>query len=29
VLSEKNKGAVRDATTRGWIPKVLDYTKPF
>ena len=29
VLVEKNKGAVRDATTRGWIPKVLDYAKPF
>jgi len=29
VLVEKNKGAVRDATTRGWIPKILDFGKPF
>lgn len=29
VLVEKNKGAVRDATTRGWFPRILDFTKPF
>lgn len=29
VLVEKNKGAVRDSATRGWIPKILDFAKPF
>jgi flagellar L-ring protein FlgH len=29
VLVEKNSGALRDATTRGWIPRLLDWTKPF
>lgn len=29
VLIEKNRGAVRDATTRGWIPRILDFAKPF
>ncbi len=29
VLVEKNTGAVRDATTRGWIPRLLDWAKPF
>lgn len=24
-----NRGAVRDAATRGWIPKLLDFAKPF
>jgi len=28
-LIEKNGGAVRDATSRGWIPKTLDWLKPF
>ncbi len=28
-LVEHNAGAVRDATTRGWVPKILDYAKPF
>ena len=26
---EKNHGAVRDATKRGWIPRVLDWGKLF
>jgi flagellar L-ring protein precursor FlgH len=29
VLVEKNHGALRDATKRGWIPKILDFTKLF
>jgi flagellar L-ring protein precursor FlgH len=29
VLVEKNKGALRDANSRGWIPKILDWIKPF
>jgi flagellar L-ring protein precursor FlgH len=29
VLIEKNSGAVRDATRRGWIPKALDWLRPF
>lgn len=29
VLIEKNRGAMRDATTRGWIPRILDFGKPF
>jgi flagellar L-ring protein FlgH len=29
VLVEQNSGAVRDATTRGWIPRLLDWAKPF
>jgi len=29
VLVEKNSGAVRDATTRGWIPRILDFVRPF
>lgn len=28
VLDVQNKGAVRDATTRGWIPRILDFIKP-
>jgi flagellar L-ring protein precursor FlgH len=24
-LAEKNRGSVRDATTRGWVPKILSY----
>ncbi len=28
-LIEKNEGAVRDATKRGWIPKLLDWVGPF
>lgn len=28
-LVEKNHGAVRDATQRGWIPRLLDWAKPF
>lgn len=28
-LLEKNEGAVRDSTRRGWIPKVLDWARPF
>lgn len=29
VLVERNKGAVRDATTRGWIPRILDFGRLF
>jgi len=29
VLTERNKGAVRDATMRGWVPRILDFLKPF
>lgn len=29
VLMEKNTGAVRDATQRGWVPRVLDFVRPF
>jgi len=29
VLIEKNHGAVRDGTRRGWIPKILDWARPF
>lgn len=29
VLVEKNSGAMRDATQRGWIPRLLDWAKPF
>jgi flagellar L-ring protein precursor FlgH len=29
VLVEKNTGAVRDATKRGFIPRILDFAKPF
>jgi len=29
VLIEKNSGAVRDSTRRGWIPKALDWLRPF
>ncbi len=29
VVTEKNKGAVRDAEQRGWVPRILDFTKPF
>lgn len=29
VLVEKNSGALRDATQRGWIPRLLDWAKPF
>jgi flagellar L-ring protein FlgH len=28
-LVEQNRGAVRDATQRGWIPRLLDWAKPF
>lgn len=28
-LMEHNHGAVRDATTRGWVPRILDFGKPF
>jgi flagellar L-ring protein precursor FlgH len=28
-VSNTNKGAVRDATKRGWIPKLLDAVSPF
>ena len=28
-LIEKNEGAVRDSTKRGWIPKLLDWVAPF
>lgn len=27
-LEDRNKGAVHDATQRGWIPRVLDWLKP-
>ncbi len=29
VLVEKNVGALRDATRRGWIPRILDWARPF
>ena len=29
VLIEKNQGAVRDATKRGWVPKLLGWIGPF
>jgi flagellar L-ring protein FlgH len=29
MLTEKNTGALRDASTRGWIPRLLDWAKPF
>jgi len=29
VLIERNSGAVRDATKRGWIPRILDWARPF
>jgi flagellar L-ring protein FlgH len=29
VIEEKNHGAVRDSTRRGWIPSVLDWLRPF
>ena len=29
VLVEKNSGAVRDAARRGWIPRALDFVRPF
>lgn len=28
-IEEKSKGAVRDATRRGWIPRILDWARPF
>lgn len=28
-VSSQNKGAVRDASRRGWIPRLLDKAKPF
>lgn len=28
-LVERNSGAVHDATERGWIPRLLDWAKPF
>jgi len=28
-LVEKNEGAVRDSTKRGWVPKILDWIAPF
>lgn len=29
VIREGNKGSVRDATRRGWIPQILDFLRPF
>jgi len=29
VLIERNVGAVRDATRRGWVPRILDWARPF
>ena len=29
VLVEQNKGAVRDGTRRGWIPRAMDWARPF
>lgn len=29
VLVERNRGAVRDATKRGFFPRILDFAKPF
>lgn len=29
VLIERNSGAVRDSTRRGWIPRTLDWLRPF
>lgn len=29
VVKEKNRGAVRDAEQRGWVPRILDFAKPF
>jgi len=29
VLVERNRGAVRDATRRGWVPRILDWARPF
>jgi len=29
VIEERNKGAIRDAEQRGWVPRILDMTKPF
>lgn len=29
VLQEQNTGAVRDATRRGWAPRILDWARPF
>ncbi len=29
VLAEKNTGAMRDIATRGWVPRLLDWAKPF
>jgi hypothetical protein len=28
-LTKSHKGAVRDTTKRGWIPKLLDVLNPF
>ena len=28
-IVENNTGAIRDATRRGWIPKALDFLRPF
>ena len=29
VLVEKHEGAMRDATRRGWVPRILDWARPF
>lgn len=29
VLTVENKGALRSATSRGWVSKIMDYLKPF
>jgi len=29
VLAEKNTGAMRDIATRGWVPRLMDWAKPF
>jgi flagellar basal body L-ring protein FlgH len=29
VLNDHSRGAIKDATTRGWVPRVLDFIKPF
>jgi flagellar L-ring protein precursor FlgH len=29
VITESHTGAVRDATRRGWIPRLLDLLRPF
>jgi flagellar L-ring protein precursor FlgH len=29
VLVNEHSGAIKDATTRGWVPRILDFAKPF